>query len=457
MRKQMYFILMSWLTSLALAACASGQVDINTQAAAIAANVFITLTAEAPSLTDTPTREPMLTNTPKPTRTPTNIPILTKTLAATKTPKPRPTNTSTRPAIPTPTSTITETPLDVSPPAPEPTLIPLVSDLSIDQIGEREVTDVGINPHNPREVYALVKGNGIYKSNTGGDGPWAKMKVDGSAITTFVIDPINLAIFYAPTWNGILKSTDGGNTWQVKTNGLGIPNRSVDVITIHPSNPNIIYGGIGETLIVSNDGGESWSTPADGYGNGIGVSRFYHIVIDPFYPDIIYVGGAAGEIYKSVDAGHNFTRLGFNVSEGAFSLAAHPDQQGVYLVGINSYDAGIIKTENGADFRSVSKGLIFGGADSAYSAITYAPSNPNIVYAGSGYEDNRVAKGVFKSTDGGESWTSINNGLSLNLTTGYPHYVKFIAVHPTNPNIVFAATGSGLYKSVDGGASWGLR
>lgn len=341
--------------------------------------------------------------------------------------------------------------------APVATPIPLESDVSIDQIGAREVIDVDLNLRNPREVYALVKGDGIYKSSNGGDGPWTRMNVDGSAMTAFVIDPTNPARFYAPTWNGVLKSSDDGNTWEVKANGLGIPNRPVDAITVHPSKPNVVYGGIGETLIVSVDEGENWSTEADGYGNGLGVSRFYQIVVDPFNPDIIYVGGAAGEIYKSIDAGRNFTRLSFNVGEGAFGLAAHPSQQDVYLAGINSYDAGIIKTENGADFRSVSSGLIFGGADSAYAALTYAPGNPNIVYAGSGYEDDRVAKGMFKSTDGGESWTSINNGLSVNSNTGYPHYVKSIAAHPTNPDIVLAATGGGLYKSVDGGASWHLR
>lgn len=365
--------------------------------------------------------------------------------------------TSPAPTASTPTAPPTETPSPITPPVAAPTPIPLESDISIDQIGEREVTDVDLNPRNPREVYVLVKGDGIYKSSNSGNGPWFKMTVDGSAITAFVIDPTNPATFYAPTWNGVLKSSDGGNTWAVKANGLGIPNRSVDVLTVHPANANLTYGGIGQTLIVSNDGGENWSTPADAYGVGLGVSRFYQIVIDPFNPDILYVGGAAGEIYKSVDGGRNFTRLSFNVGDGAFSLAAHPTQKDVYLAGINAYEAGIIKTENGADFRSASIGLVFGGADSAYSAITYAPSDPNIVYAGSGYEDNRVAKGIFKSMNGGESWQSLNNGLKINSITGFPHYVKSIAVHPTDPDIVFAATGSGLYHSVDGGASWSLK
>ncbi|MBN1993263.1 MAG: AAA-like domain-containing protein [Anaerolineae bacterium] len=375
-------------------------------------------TTSSPTSTSSPTVTPTWTSTPSPTVNPTPVP---------------------------PTATFT----------PTPTPTPLVeTDAPIAYIGPQEVIDVDINPGNPQEVFVVVKGDGIYKSSHGGDGPWGKLKVNASGVTAFVIDPHNPATFYASSWNAVLKSTDGGNTWEAYSSGLSTANRSVDVITVHPENPNIIYGGIGETLIVSTDGGKNWSTHADGYGNGLGVSRFYQIVVDPFNNDIIYVGGAAGEIYKSADAGRNFIRLGFNVGEGAFSLAAHPNQKDVYLAGINSYEAGIIKTENGVDFRSVSAGLIFGGADSAYSAITYAPSNPDIVYTGSGYEDNRVAKGIFKSTNGGESWQNISNGWVINPNSGWPHYVKAIAVHPTNPDIVLAATGAGLYRSADGGATW---
>lgn len=180
-------------------------------------------------------------------------------------------------------------------------------------------------------------------------------------------------------------------------------------------------------------------------------------LIDPFNHDVIYVGGAGGSMFKSVNGGRDFSPLPPNMGSGTFSLVAHPTQRDVYLAGNNSYDAGILKTENGSDFRSVSQGLIFGGADSAYCAITYAPSNPNIVYAGSGYGDDRLAKGIFKSTNGGESWTGINNGMRVNPQTGFPHYIKSIAVHPATPDLVFAATGSGLYQSADGGTSWRLR
>ncbi len=393
----------------------------------------------------TATAQANQTNTPTPTPTPQNTVTPTPTVASSDTPTPTPSPTVTPTPIPTTRTT---------PTVAAPTLIPLKSMVSIDRIGFQEVTDVDINPKNPREVYALVKRDGIYKSSNGGDGPWARVDLDGSAIVALVVDPTRPATLYAPTWNAVLKSTDGGNTWEAKINGL-VSNQAVDVVAIHPSNRNILYAGIGETLVVSTDGGENWSSL--GYGAGLGAARLYNIVVDPFNGDVIYVAGLAASIYKSEDAGRTFIQLPFNTGKGSFGLTAHPAQRDVYLAGINSSEGGIIKTENGFDFRLVNDGLIYGGADSAYSAITFAPSNPRIVYAGSGYESNLDAKGIFKSIDGGESWNRINNGLAVDPGTNYPHYVKSIAIHPTNPNTVFAATGSGLYKSVDGGASWRLR
>lgn len=372
--------------------------------------------------------------TPKnsPTKTATPTPALTKTATPTK----------------TPTATVTRQPPPVS---TGPTVIPVKIAETVPQLGAREVIDVDINPKNPQEVFALVKHDGIYKSVRGGDGPWGKIEVDGSAITALTLDPNAPTHMYAPTWNAVLKSVDGGNTWQAKTNGL-VSNQVVDVVTVHPANSDLLFAGIGETLVVSTDQGETWASR--GYGQGLGLARLYAIVVDPFAPDTVYVAGLAAAIYKSQDGGRTFVPLPYNVGEGAFGLAAHPTQKDVYLAGINSFSAGIIKTDNGFDFRPVSEGLIYGGADSAYAAISFAPSNPAVVYAGSGFESEPDSKGMFKSSNGGESWQRINVGLAINPDTGFPHYVKSTAVHPTDPNIVFAATGSGLYQSIDGGQSW---
>ncbi len=466
-----YFLISSTASSSATAtAVAQNAMVAETQTAeAIAAEAEMTMTTQAraeaaaktrqaeqeaatATVTEVSAAEKTVTveNTPTETVTPTPVP---PTATPTEIP---PTATPTTKAMPTAIPTKATTPTVTPSPIPAgPTLIPLKSEVSVPQIGVREVTDVDINLKNPKEVYVLVKGDGIYKSTNGGDGPWAKMDLAASAVTAFTIDSTNPARLYAPTWNAVLRSDDGGNTWKAFGNGLSTANQAVDVVTIDPANPNLLYAGIGSTLVVSTDGGETWLS--DGFGNGLGRGRLTSITVDPFNHDIVFIGGEFGSIYKSVDSGRNFKQLAGNTGKGTYSLIAHPTQKDVYLAGINSYEAGIIRTENAADFVSASNGLIFGGADSAYSAIVFAPSNPNIIYAGTGYEDDRFAKGIFKSTDGGKSWDSVSNGLNTNSATGQPHYVKSIAVHPTNPDIVIAATGGGLFKSTDGGNNWVLQ
>ena len=412
---------------------------------------------------------------------PTNLPAspTTETVAAAledaPTDAPSPTSTATEPAtanlveeiiitptlepesLSTPTvttaSAITGTASQpiASPTAAGPTPIPLVAEQTIAQIGAVEVIDVDFNPKNPEEVYALVKKDGLYKSIS--EGAWLKLPVDASGVTALAIDPTNPIRLYAPTWNAVLISEDGGNSWQAGTTGLSGSNRTVDVVAVDPVEPDRLYAGVGETLVISTDGGQSWQAA----GSGLGVSKIHSIVVDPFNHTVIYVGGLAGSIYKSEDSGATFVQLPGNIGQGAFGMVANPRQPDELLVGINSSDAGIVKTENGLEFSSASAGLIYGGADSAYSALAYAPSNPNIIYAGSGYEDNLLAKGIFKSSNGGENWVPISSTLPLNPDTRQPYYVKAIAVSPTDPNTVFAATGGGLYQSRDGGASWQLR
>jgi photosystem II stability/assembly factor-like uncharacterized protein len=76
-------------------------------------------------------------------------------------------------------------------------------------------------------------------------------------------------------------------------------------------------------------------------------------------------------------------------------------------------------------------------------ALSIDPTNPRVVFAGTG-------TGVYKSTDGGESWRAVNRGLELEER----NWVSALSVDPTNPRVVFAGTDAGVYKSDDGGATW---
>src|ERR1700678_383651 len=136
-------------------------------------------------------------------------------------------------------------------------------------------------------------------------------------------------------------------------------------------------------------------------------------------------------------------------------VAGHADQPDTFYFG--SVGGGVWKTENAGRtwFPISDEGIPIG----SIGAIAVAPSNPNIIYVGTGEPDIRsqhsYGNGIYKSTDAGKTWTHI--GLEPTRQIGR------IAVDPTNPNRVYVAAlghvydanpDRGLYRSVDGGAHW---
>jgi photosystem II stability/assembly factor-like uncharacterized protein len=135
-------------------------------------------------------------------------------------------------------------------------------------------------------------------------------------------------------------------------------------------------------------------------------------------------------------------------------VAVHPTDNKIILLG--SASGGLFRT---ADAGSTWQSVFDNQSTLAMGDLAFSPSNPNIVFAGTGDPNISaypfVGNGIYKSTDGGISWAY--SGLAET------RIISKVIVHPTNPNIVFAAAmGSpfernehrGLYKSVDGGATW---
>lgn len=143
-----------------------------------------------------------------------------------------------------------------------------------------------------------------------------------------------------------------------------------------------------------------------------------------------------------------------NIGGRIRAVAIHPTQHNTVFIG--SVSGGIWKTTDGgvtwapvADFMG----------NLSISSIVFDPGNPNVMYAGTGEGFFNVdavrGAGIFKSTDGGVTWSALaSTNPTLNSVW---YYVNRIAIHPTNGNILLAATNSGVYRSTDAGASWNLR
>jgi photosystem II stability/assembly factor-like uncharacterized protein len=164
---------------------------------------------------------------------------------------------------------------------------------------------------------------------------------------------------------------------------------------------------------------------------------------------------AAQDLTEAVLANLEYREIGPTRQSGRFVDIAVPSQQ-PYTFYIATASGHLWKTTN----NGITFDVLFENEDVfSIGAIAVAPSDPSILYLGSGEANNSRSSywgdGVYKSTDEGETWTNVGLGDS--------HHIGRIVVHPTNPNVVYvAALGHlysenderGLYKSENGGRSW---
>jgi hypothetical protein len=151
----------------------------------------------------------------------------------------------------------------------------------------------------------------------------------------------------------------------------------------------------------------------------------------------------------------SFRSIGPSVTSGRISdFAVNPDNSSEYYVATSS--GGVWKTTN----RGTTFTPLFDGQGSySIGCVTLDPSNPSVVWVGSGENNNQrsvaYGDGVYKSEDAGKSWKNV--GLKNS------EHISEIIVHPTDPNIIYVGAYGpvwseggerGVYKSTDGGATW---
>ncbi|MBA2244568.1 MAG: glycosyl hydrolase [Gemmatimonadetes bacterium] len=237
-----------------------------------------------------------------------------------------------------------------------------------------------------------------------------------------------LEYYFSATGGGLWKTTDAGTTWNPVTDGQ-IGSASVGPVAVCEANPDVVYIGTGETQLRGN------IQPGDG-------------------------------LYKSTDAGKDWTHLGLRESRNFARVRIHPtDCNLVYAAAFGQYGApnperGIYRSRDGGQnwervlFRNDSTG----GVD-----ISIDPQNPQVIYAALweawrvpwGMSSGGPGSGLFKSTDGGTNWTELtrNPGLPQNQLIGKIG----VSVSPADPNRVYAiieADSGGVFRSDDAGATW---
>jgi len=235
--------------------------------------------------------------------------------------------------------------------------------------------------------------------------------------------------YFGAVGGGLWKTTDAGNNWAPVTDGQ-ITSSSVGAVAVSDSHPDIVYIGMGENCIRGN------IMPGDG-------------------------------VYKSADAGKTWAHVGFREVDAISKIRIHPTNPDiVYVAAFGLYhgpseERGVFKSTDGGKSW---KRTLFKDPRSGAVDIVIDANNPNIIYAAL-WEAYRIeyqmssggpGSGMYKSTDGGDTWTEITR--NAGLPSGVVGRIG-LANTRADSNRVYALVENekgGLFVSDDAGASWKL-
>ncbi len=282
-------------------------------------------------------------------------------------------------------------------------------------------------------------------------------------------------VYVATASGGILKTTNNGASWvNIFKDQPSIP---VGDIAIDRSNTNLMYAGTGEAnsssqsfrgdgIYKSTDGGTTWTHA------GLELSAYIgRIVIDHSNPERVFVAACGNlftpdehrGVYRTTDGGNSWERVLFvNDSTSAIDIVQHPTNPDILYAamwermrGLNyrrsfGPGSGIWKSTDGGDtWAELSSGLPQGD-ETGRIGLAIAESSPSTLYA---FYDNQFEVAVYKTQNSGQSWTRTNDGNLQGMNSTFGWYFGQIRVHPDDPQKLFVM-GVYLYTSDNGGNTW---
>jgi photosystem II stability/assembly factor-like uncharacterized protein len=325
------------------------------------------------------------------------------------------------------------------------------------------VNEVIVSPDNNQLIYAATEGDGIYISNDGGiNWEYSTNGADNFSIFDLILNPINSQELYIGCKSmAVYKSLDSGSSWDSASFGIAV--LWINDIAVDPTDPdNIIVGFEAENsggCYMSHDGGITWNVVEN-----LPATRFSAVTFDILGNVFACSQGpttvAPEGVYKSIDGGITWNNTGPDIgpyfeTELWDIEASEIDPNLIFISGNHFGNGGWAATV----YRTYDSGAsdweeVYIGPDNyEIHAIELAPNTTDqILYAG--YTTFNITGSFIRSTDQGNSWVDINNGVPANCCQSYS-----IAIDPVNPGLVYAGTGfytAGFHimKTEDGGENW---
>ena len=281
--------------------------------------------------------------------------------------------------------------------------------------------------------------------------------------------------FMGTTGGGLWKTEDAGQLWKNVSDGY-FKTGSVGAVSVSESDPNVVYVGMGEHaprgVMTSHGDGVYKSTDAGKTWKHMGLAATQHIsriVVHPKNPDIVYVAAqgalhAPSEtrgIYKSTDGGKNWERVLFvNSLTGCSELSMdlnNPQvlyatmwehQRKPWIVVSGGEGSGVYKSSDGGEtWKQIHEGL---PEEKGKMAIAVSRSNSDKVYALVESDSQEEKGGLFVSSDAGDNWKRISKDHRLIQRAWY--YTELF-IDPNDEHTVYVLSAPAL-RSIDGGKNW---
>ncbi len=285
----------------------------------------------------------------------------------------------------------------------------------------------------------------------------------GGRMISHAFDPEDPEIIWAGSGSGGLwKTTNGGDSWAPASDG--IPDLRVSSVAVNPNDRNeIIIGtgiGVNTTLnlrpgvgvLKSSDGGLTWQATNFAFQQAQGVST-YELLWDAALPGRVFLAATNG--------------LWFSDNNGASWIPTALQSQVTDIV-INKQDGnilyaaqrgvGIFKSTNSGNSWSLLSNGLPAGTNIHLTSLAICDSFPDVLYCGISTPTSWGLQGFYKTIDSGNSWTRLNNTPWVvcqpgSTTNCQGWFVNICAVSPTDPDLVFFG-GVQFWRSADGGNSW---
>jgi photosystem II stability/assembly factor-like uncharacterized protein len=345
--------------------------------------------------------------------------------------------------------------------------------------GLGRVNCIGFHPTDVNTFWVGTPAGGLWKTTNGG-ASWTTVtdNLPVLGVSDIAIDPTNPNTMYIATGDGdgypgdtksvgILKSTDGGVTWN--TTGLSwsvTQLRLIRRLIINPTNPQTLIAATTDGIYRTTNGGVNWTQAQTGH--------FMDVEFKPGDPNTVYAASngsstSNAQIYRSVNGGASWTSVISLPNVWRMNIAVTPSSPGlvdVLCCNLNGGLAGLWYSGNsGASFSQYfasnnSNNLLHesynasgaGGQGDYDLAYALSPTNENEIWLG--------GINLWKSTNGGANWNlatmwtpphPTQNPTSVPVTHADKH---FLAFHPLAPGTLFDCNDGGLYKTTNGGNTW---